>query len=153
VQTGLEGNPPVGLPAEDLAVIENEVRRMEQFIRLFLEFARPPRSERRPTDLNDVIRRALALVEGRARRQQVDIQADLPPERVVRNIDPEQIHQVMLNLLLNSLDALPHGGTVRVSVDSQHLTPLAEEKPNGAAKAVLAATAPVEICVQDSGPG
>lgn len=143
VQTGLEGDPPAGLPPEDLAVIEKEVRRMEQFVRLFLDFARPPRSERRPTDLNEVVRRALTLLDGRARRQRVKILAELPAEPVVRNIDPEQIHQVLLNLLLNSLDALPRGGTVRVSLDG-----------DGAAREdAVSPVAAVAVRVRDSGPG
>jgi signal transduction histidine kinase len=116
VQTGLEGEKAAGLPPEDLAIIEHEVRRMEQCIRLFLDFARPPDSERRRTDLTEVVRRALALVEGRARRQKVHLEADLPEQSVLMKIDPEQIHQVLVNLLLNALDALPRGGTVRVQV-------------------------------------
>ena len=116
VQTGLEGPRPAGLPLEDLSVIEHEIRRMEACIQTFLDFARPPSSERRPTDLTAVVRRALALVEARARKQDVTIKAELPPGPLNLPIDGEQIHQVVLNLLLNALDALPHGGTVRVSV-------------------------------------
>jgi signal transduction histidine kinase len=116
VQTGLEGNPPPGLAAEELALIEREIRRIERRFQTFLDFARPPRSERRRADLLEVVRRALALVEGRARLQKVALATDLPAEPVWLTIDPEQVHQVVLNLLLNALDVLPRGGTVEVAV-------------------------------------
>jgi two-component system sensor histidine kinase HydH len=116
VQTALESPSKEGLPPEDLHLMENEIRRMEQRIQVFLDFARPPRSERRRTDLVAVVRRALALVEGRARRQKVTLAADLPGKAIYLMIDSEQVHQVILNLLLNALDALPRGGTVHVEV-------------------------------------
>jgi signal transduction histidine kinase len=116
VQTGLEGPAPTGLPPEDLGIIEHEVRRMEACIQTFLDFARPPNAERRNTDLVAVVRRALALVEGRARRQQVKVTAGLPPGPVELLIDGGQIHQVLVNLLLNALDALPHGGQVHLEL-------------------------------------
>src|SRR5262249_38346465 len=118
VQTGLEGAAPAGLPPEDLGVIEREVRRMEQTLQMFLDFAGRPCSARRGADLLAVVRRALALVEGRARRQNVPVAADLPPEPVFLPIDPEQVHQVLVNLLINALDALPRGGTVAVEIDT-----------------------------------
>jgi signal transduction histidine kinase len=116
VQTGLEGPTPAGLPPEDLAIIEHEIRRMEACIQTFLDFARPPSAERRRSNLVAVVRRALALVEGRAHRQHISVEADLPAGPVELLIDAEQIHQVLVNLLLNALDALPHGGTVRVTL-------------------------------------
>ena len=116
VQTGLEGPKPAGLPPDDLTIIEHEVRRMEACIQTFLDFARPPHAERRRTDLLGVVRRALALVEGRCRRQKVKCVADLPPRPVELEIDANQIQQVLVNLLLNALDALPQGGTVGVEV-------------------------------------
>jgi signal transduction histidine kinase len=136
VQTGLEGEPASGLPPDDLAVIEHEIRRMEQYLKTFLDFARPPRSERRRTDLLAVIRRALALVEGRAAQKKVTVLLEpAAAGPVTLEIDPEQVNQVLVNLLLNALDVLPRGGTVRVEV---------EERP---------ATATVEVRVHDNGPG
>jgi signal transduction histidine kinase len=135
VQTGLEGKAPSGLPPGDLTIIEHEVRRMEQTIQTFLDLARPPRSERRRTDLTGLLRRSLLLLEGRARRQKVELDLEAPPEPLYLEIDPEQIHQVVVNLLLNALDALPRGGKVTVS---------AVRPPGGKA---------VEVRVQDNGPG
>jgi two-component system, NtrC family, sensor histidine kinase HydH len=141
VQAGKERQPAPGLPPEDLGIIEQEVRRMEQYIQTFLDFARPPRSERRQADLVAVLRRALALVEGRVRRQKVTLVADLPPEPVRLLIDPEQIHQVTVNLLLNALDALPRGGTIHLTLD-KHLV-----SRNGSSGSAI------KVSIRDSGPG
>ena len=136
VQTGLEGDPPSGLPGEDLTIIEHEIRRMEACIQTFLDFARPPSAERRRTDLLAVVRRAIALLEGRARRQKVVLKTDLPSAPVELLVDGEQIHQVLVNLMLNALDAMPHGGDLRVEVK-----PAAGDPPR------------VVVRIRDSGPG
>jgi signal transduction histidine kinase len=146
VQTGLEGERPAGLPPEDLAVIEHEVRRMEQCIQMFIDFARPPQAERRRTDLAAIVRRAVALVEGRARRQKVTVVPDLPAEPVFLEIDPEQVNQVLVNLLLNALDALPRGGTVQVSLARV-------ARPRAGVNGHPAAGQAIEVRVQDTGAG
>jgi signal transduction histidine kinase len=153
VQTGLEGDQAAGLSREDLAIIEREVRRMEQCIRLFMDFARPPRSERRRSNLTDVIRRAMTLVEGRARRQKVQLAAHLPPQPIHLKIDPEQIHQVLVNLLLNALDALPHGGSVEVSLAGSGRNEKNGSVANASRSLVANASSSVQVCIRDSGPG
>jgi two-component system, NtrC family, sensor histidine kinase HydH len=115
-QTGLEGPNPAGLPPEDLRIIEHEVRRMEACIQTFLDFARPPTAERKRCDVIEVVRRTLALVEGRAHKQKVACIAELPSAPVMANIDAGQIHQVLLNLMINALDVLPLGGRIEVEV-------------------------------------
>jgi signal transduction histidine kinase len=116
VQTGLEGPHPTGLPPDDLLIVEHEVRRMEACIQTFLDFARPPSSERRRYDLVVVLQRALTLVEGRARRQKVACIREFSPEPLLLEIDAEQIQQVLVNLLLNALDAMPQGGAIRLGL-------------------------------------
>jgi PAS domain S-box-containing protein len=116
VQVNLREAAKRGLPAEDLAVIEHEIRRMERTLQTFLDFARPPQPDRRRLDLAGVIDRVLALVGGRARKQQVASRF-LPPESTAWvEADQDQVQQLLLNLVLNALDAMPQGGTIEVDL-------------------------------------
>src|SRR6478735_5693034 len=87
---------------------------MEAAIRTFLDFARPPRPEKRPVELRDVIEKTLALVSARAQRQGGVLECALPEGPLVIEADAGQMRQVLLNLLVNALDATPEGGAIRV---------------------------------------
>ena len=153
VQTGLEGEPAQGLTVEDLTIVEHEIRRMENYIQTFLDFARPPHAERRRADLLDVLRRSLTLVDGRARRQHVELQTDFPSVPVFLMIDPEQIHQVAVNLLLNALDALPRGGSIRMTVRLSEARLIVKERETPGWKVPEANEERVSIEVRDTGLG
>ena len=71
IQTHKEEAAENGLPAEDLYVIEQEVRRMERCLHTFLNYARPPKLEHRPFDLATVVAKTFALLESRARHQRI----------------------------------------------------------------------------------
>ena len=75
-----------------------------------------PRLERRQQDLVCLIEQTLALIRGRAEKQHVSINWQRPPNPVRIEADGEQLQQVLVNLLLNALDALPRGGTINLSV-------------------------------------
>jgi two-component system sensor histidine kinase HydH len=122
------------LAAEDLAIIEHEIRRLERSLQRFLDFARPPRPERRPLNLAQVVERALALVEGRARKERVQLTFTPPREAVIAEVDEDQIQQLLLNLMLNSLDVMSDGGSLIVEL-------------------VSLTGGLVELRVRDTGPG
>lgn len=98
-----------------LQVVLDEIARMETTIQSLLDFARPPMLRRVRHDLRETLRRAINLVGGRAKQQNVSIVADVPEQPVPLNADPEQLHQVFVNLLLNGIESMSHGGTLRVS--------------------------------------
>jgi signal transduction histidine kinase len=123
-----------GLADDDLRVIDHEIRRMERTLRTFLDFARTPKPQRRHTDLAGLVDHTLGLVRGRAGKQKVDLLFDRPASPVPAEVDGEQVQQVLVNLALNALDAMPRGGRLRVALSAG---------PGGG----------TEILVEDSGPG
>lgn len=117
IQAAGEGAAAGGLQPQDLTIIEGEIRRMERSLKSFLDYARPPKLERRELDLRASVRRAFALIESRASQQHVELTTDPSDEPITVSADPDQIQQLLLNLILNALDAMPGGGTVSVRID------------------------------------
>jgi two-component system sensor histidine kinase HydH len=116
VQTNREEGESRGPPAEDLNVIEQEVLRMEGRLNVFIDFARPPKPERRRVDLASVVAETMALVGGRARKQRVKLVFDPPGSPVVVEADGEQVRQLLVNLALNALDVMPRGGILEIEL-------------------------------------
>lgn len=102
-----------------LEIISDEILRLESIIRNFLEFSRPPalRLERR--QIADLVSKTLDLfrprIEGRGLRLSYADPGELPP--VVA--DPEQIRQVLGNLLDNATEATPEGGQIDVTTTAE----------------------------------
>lgn len=95
-------------------IMIQEVDRLNRVIGQLLDFARPMAVEKRPVALDTLIRHAVKMVEGRAREQGVSIETHLSPDLVEVSLDLDRMAQVLLNLFLNALEAMPQGGTLRV---------------------------------------
>jgi len=98
------GTPPDAI--EILGEVIAEVDRIDRLVNGLLMFARAPRSDLHDTDLNEVARRSAALLASRARSGGVEIALTLPATPTIVHGDAGQLEQVVLNLLLNALDAV-----------------------------------------------
>jgi len=103
------------LRGPDLTVLRAEARRMQEMLQSFLDFARPPRLVREPTSAASVVAAAVDLVKPQASRLRIALALRLEPCGLI-SADPQQLRQVVLNLLLNAIDAQPQGGAVDVAV-------------------------------------
>jgi signal transduction histidine kinase len=116
VQTAMERGDEGQLAGRKLQVMYDEICRLEQSIQTFLDFARPPELKVAAVDIAGVIDDTIDLVASRARQQDVEIRCVIPPERVIAQVDRDQLRQVLLNLVLNALDELSMGGLIEVQL-------------------------------------
>ncbi|MGI6419707.1 MAG: ATP-binding protein [Thermoguttaceae bacterium] len=118
IQTAAKRPGQSAIEEKPLQVARQEIARMENVIQGLLDFARPPQLRRVPHDLRETVRRALNLVAGHATGQQVRVVEEFPAEPVVVDGDPDQLHQVFVNLALNGIEAMEEGGRMQVSISS-----------------------------------
>jgi two-component system sensor histidine kinase HydH len=136
IQAAADRGDSPSLRPRDFQVLDEEIVRLEQIVSGFLDFARPPHPEKRPTDLQTLIHSTVDGIQARAELQGVDIKLDLPPSTLNVHADPNQMRQVLYNLLFNALDAQPQGGEIRISLESR-----------------LSESPEVLLTVSDQGPG
>lgn len=105
-----------GLPTDDLELVEQEIRRMERSVNSLLEYARPETSEFRRFAIQEAIRRTVQLIDGRCQNQNVTLKVTASDEPAYVDGDAPQIQQLMLNLALNALDAMPDGGKLDIAI-------------------------------------
>jgi signal transduction histidine kinase len=103
-----------GLPKEDprhkdVAIVAHEIDKINRLVVGFLQYAQPPRANVTATRLDDVVSHALRLVEPQARQKHLQISKRLAANLPDIPADAQQISQVLVNLLLNAVQASSAG--------------------------------------------
>jgi len=93
-----------------LEIIRGEIHRLDKVVGSFLSFARSEQGEREPTDLGDLLRETELLVQKEAERRNVDLVLEIDAETPPVPADAEALRSAVLNLVLNSFEAMPEGG-------------------------------------------
>jgi signal transduction histidine kinase len=108
------------LDAEQIAVsaaaIKLEADKMTAIIRQLLDFARASAPRKLPVDLRTVVRQTIDMIGAIAAKQKVELVFAPDAEEAVAEIDAAQIQQVLTNLAVNAIQAMPQGGQVRFSI-------------------------------------
>jgi two-component system, NtrC family, sensor histidine kinase HydH len=109
---------PAATRAEMASIARQEAGRLTTLTNDFLAYARGKPPERRDVALADVVGSVASLVKARAAESGVTVRAEPPPGGATAAIDQFQMHQAMLNLATNALDATPAGGTVTIGASA-----------------------------------
>ena len=101
--------------AEFLDIIQIECRRLNSLLMHFLDFARPRQPDFGLTDLRQVLESVSSLASHATRNDQIQIRIETARDLPRIECDPEQMKQVLLNLVINAMQAMPEGGEVALT--------------------------------------
>lgn len=129
---GGPGRPPD--LAKHVNIISDEIKRLDQVVVGFLKFARPDELKLQPVRLPTLISEVTSMTAPEAERRGITIKTDCPATVPQINADPGMLQQALLNLAINACQAMPDGGTLRITCRS-------------------AARRRVEVDIEDTGVG
>ena len=125
---------PRGKPGRTEAeVILSEAQRMKRILGDLRDLARPGTGKKSRLDLNSLATDVSSFIRHQARRANVTIKTELAPGKIFVEAVPDQVRQILLNLCLNAIEAMPGNGKMLISTHSE----------KGKAR----------VCVRDSGKG
>jgi signal transduction histidine kinase len=118
---------------EYFELARNELERLMKTMQRMLDFYRPGAARVERVDVLDLLKHVLSLTSQQLGQRHIQVTTDLPDSLPEIYAVSNQIQQIFINLILNSFDAMPGGGDLRIS---------ARELNGG-----------VEMTFQDNGPG
>jgi len=107
----------------DAQLIEGEINRLERIVKDFLQFARPPEPQFAVVAADQPLREVQTLLQPEFEKENIQlILGEIVPAKV--RIDPQQMKQVLINLVRNAAESIGKNGTVtlRVSLDEKHIS-------------------------------
>ncbi len=109
-------------------VILDQSARMTAIVRQLLDYARRGGSQMGLVDLRHVVTSSLGMLEPLAQAHEVQVELALPAEPVFVQADPTQLQQVVTNVAMNGMQAMPQGGRLRVEVGTGPAAPPAHHQ-------------------------
>lgn len=131
MQAAARADSPIPLTAERLALLMQEVARIERTIQGLMDLAAVPTPDLQPNDLRQLVTTAVNTAKGRAEAKGVSLAWESPQHPVTVFVDRDQLHSLFTNLISNAIDAAQSAVEVVIRETSGH----------------------VEVEVSDNGPG
>lgn len=123
---------------EDFEVISEEISHIDTIVQNFLEFSRPPKLKMQMTNPSDIVDLVIQLL--RHRLESGNVEVALHREEILPEIeiDPEQIREVLVNLIVNACEAMLNGGKIDIFEEMSTVKNIGEA---------------IVIKIKDNGPG
>jgi PAS domain S-box-containing protein len=120
-----------------LQIIDEETKRCQKIIQELLQFARPSATQLCPAEIQQIIQKTLNLMANHMYKQKIELRLKVDDNLPKIDADAQQLEQVLINMYLNAIDAMPQGGRLTVE---------AKLSGNGAAPSLI-------VTVADTGFG
>lgn len=114
-----------------LSSIKNNIDRISKIVRELVDFSKPPSHDELFTQISDVVKTALGIVKYDKRVKNVIFETHFEPNLPSAKIVPDQLLQVFINILINSLDAIEGEGTIAVKTSGDIENIIVEISDNG----------------------
>jgi signal transduction histidine kinase len=110
---------------EDFRIIKKEIDRINENITRLLNFARPEEPQFQQINVHELVKDTLNLLMAKVKNNKIQLDLSLLDTLPPLDGDPKQLGQVLLNLLLNAIEAMPQGGTltIRSSIETNPESP------------------------------
>ena len=101
--------------SDQLVNVKDNINRISKIVRELVDLSRPPSHDSIITQINEVVRTAVGIVKYDKRVKKVEFKTTLNPELPMIEVVPDQLIQVFINILINSLDAIKGEGIIKVN--------------------------------------
>jgi hypothetical protein len=96
--------------------ILNHIKRLDRIVKDLLNYAKPKPPQFLPLKVSEVLDKAVFFVYPEAKKKNVVIKTEVDPDVPEVMMDPDQMQQVFLNLIINAIQAMPNGGRLKISI-------------------------------------
>jgi signal transduction histidine kinase len=100
---------------EDLVIINNEINRLERLVKDFLEFGRPSEPQTSVVAAAKIVGEVQQLLAAELEKRDITLELE-PGDGVMIRVDPQQLTQVLINLVQNAAESMKSGGTITLRV-------------------------------------
>jgi signal transduction histidine kinase len=131
-----------GLPKQveqDIEKISTASLNAREVVKKLLIFARQMPPKKTKVNLNQLVEEGLSFFESRCVKEGIELACSLSPDLPEVAVDPSQLNQVLVNLIVNALQAMPKGGRliIRTLTDKEHILLIVEDTGIGMSEEVM----------------
>jgi signal transduction histidine kinase len=153
--SGNTPNSDIGRQRHCIDVIQQEIHRLNQYVHALLDLTAPTQDILSELDLTQALTEIAGLIRAQAKLQRVKLDLWMPDRPITVMCQQVQLRQVLLNIIINALEAMPSGGALNVSLrqDADYAVVEIRDTGSGIPDAIKQRIFDMHFTTKDTGTG